>query len=112
MEKLELYKKLSLEDKSNLTAYCVYDSIYAAASNAEKCIEDNEVERIYELSNYLYLKDEYYNFSAQKIADFIAIGFLEKNVPLEIMEKTSKDDMFYAIDNDNYEILLEDKIER
>lgn len=112
MNKLEMYKRLSNEDKSNLTAYCIYDSIYINARNSDKEISDEDVERIYELSHYLYLKDEYYDFSSSKIADYITIGYLDNNISLDKLEEVDRTDMYMGIDNDDYDWLLENEMER
>lgn len=112
MNKLEMYKNLSKKDKSNLTTYCIYDSIYINARNYEKELTDDEVERICELSYHLYLKDEYYNFSTSIIADYITIGYLEHNIPIETMEEADRSDIYMGIDNNNYEFLKDNEMER
>lgn len=112
MEKLEMYKRLSKEDKLNITIYCIYDSIYINARNYEKELSDEYAKRICELSHYLYLKDEYYNFSSSKIADYITIGYLEHNIPIEKLEEADRTDMYMGIDTDDYDWLLENEMER
>lgn len=112
MNKLEMYKRLSNEDKSNLTIYCIYDSIYINARDYDKEISDDDVERICELSHYLYLKDEYYNFSSSKIADYLTIGYLEHNISLDKLEEADRSDIYMGIDNDEYDWLLENEMER
>ena len=66
MNKLEMYKELSNEDKSNLAIYCIFDSIYDASRNNNADIDDEKVLDIQELSYDLYLDDEYYNLSQSK----------------------------------------------
>ena len=43
MNKLEMYKRLSNEDKSNLTIYCIYDSIFDVVKNQNIEISDELV---------------------------------------------------------------------
>ena len=59
MNSLERYKMLSNEDKSNLTIYSIYDSIYDVAKNEDINISDDVVTDIKELAYDLYLDDEY-----------------------------------------------------
>ena len=40
MNILEMYKRLSKEDKGNLTIYCIYDSIYSIAESNNVEIDD------------------------------------------------------------------------
>ena len=40
MNILEMYKRLSNEDKFHLTVYCIYDSIYDVAKNQDYEITD------------------------------------------------------------------------
>ena len=66
MNKLEMYKRLSNEDKSNLTIYWIYDSIFDVARNQNLEISDELAMDIQELAHDLYLDDEYKNLSASK----------------------------------------------
>lgn len=110
MNSLEMYKKLSDEDKKNLTEYSIYNSIYIIAKNQDYEISDSEVATIKELSYYVYLKDEYYNFSPSRISDFITYGYLEHNIPLEKFGEMSWSDILIAIDDDDYS--FEERLER
>lgn len=112
MNKLKMYKKLSEYDRLNLTEYSIYNSIYINANNYNKKLTDEEVNRIEELIYYLYLKDEHYNFSENRIADYITIGYLKHNIPIDKMEEVSRTDMYIGIDSDNYEWLLETEMAR
>lgn len=112
MNTLEMYKRLSNEDKTHLSVYCIYDSIYSIARNNEYKITDDEVERIKELSYYTYLKDEYYNLSPARISDFVAKCYITHNVPLEKMEDVSWSDLLEAVDNGDYEFCIEEEMER
>lgn len=111
MKSLEMYKELSQEDKKNLTTYCIYDSIYTVAQNENYKISDDEVERIKNLSHYLYLKDEYYNLSPARISDYITIGCIEHEIPLEKYEDMNWNDILELVDNDNYDF-YKDEMER
>ena len=112
MNTLEMYKRLSREDKNNLTVYAIYDSIYDIARNNDYEINDDEVERLKELSHYAYLKDEYYKFSSARISDFLTECYIEHNVSLEKMEDASWNDILEAVDNDDYEFCIEEEMER
>lgn len=109
MNTLEMYKKLSREDKNNLTAYSIYESIYTIARNNDYEITDDEVERIKNLSHYVYLKDEYYNLSSARISDFITECYTEHKVPLDKMEDASWSDILEAVDNSDYEFCDDEK---
>lgn len=111
MNTLEMYKKVSQEDKKNLTIYCIYNSIYTIAKNNNYEITDDVVERIRELSNYVYLKDEYYNFASTKISDFLTECYIEHSVSLEKLENASWSEILEAVDNNNYDF-FEEEIER
>lgn len=112
MNTLEMYKRLSREDKNNLTAYCIYDSIYTVSKNNDCELSDDEVERLKELSHYVYLKDEYYNFSSARISDFLTECYTDHKIPLETMEDASWSDILEAVDNEDYEFCMEEKMER
>lgn len=112
MNTLEMYKRLSNEDKGNLTIYCIYDSIYSVARNEEKKLDDEIIKDIQELSYDLYLEDEYYNLSQAKIADFITRGYVENNNFLKILEDIDYSDILQAIDEDDIEIYKENEMER
>lgn len=114
MNKLEMYKKLSEEDKNNLTSYCMYRSIYTIARNNNRNLSNEEVERLEELANYIYLKDEYYNFSDTRISDFLTECYIEKNISLDRLEEQSWNYVLEAIDNNNLDFISEnnDEMER
>lgn len=112
MNTLERYKKLSKEDKNNITVYSMYNSIYSIADNENYEISDGDVERIKELSYYVYLKDGYYNLSPSKISDFITECYICHNVSLEKMEDAHWSDILEAIDNNNCEFCMSEEMER
>lgn len=111
MDSLEMYKRLSSEDKHNLIAYCIYDSIYTVATNENYSISDEEVKRIKDLSYYAYLKDEYYNLSPTRISDFITENHIKKNTSLDELEKMSWSVLLEKVDN-NYNLYSKDGMER
>lgn len=102
MNILERYKKLSEEDKKNLNEYCIFHSIYSIAERVGYKMSDDEVERIKDLSYYIYLKDQYYNFEPLRISDYITVGYLQYKIPLEIYKNMSYHEILEAIDNDSY----------
>ena len=113
MKKLEMYKKLSKEDKNNLTSYCVYSNIFNIARNYNKELSDAEVEQLEELVNYIYLKDEYYDFSSIRISDFLTECYVEKGISLDKLEE-HLDDVLEAMDNNNLDFISdkEEEMER
>lgn len=112
MNILEMYKRLSNEDKSHLTVYCIYDSIYDVARNEGFEISDEIAVDIQELAHELYLDDEYYNLSQSKIADFITRCYINDNSFLEKIENTDYSDILQAIDEDDYDFYKDDEMER
>lgn len=112
MNTLEMYKRLSNEDKGNLTIYSIYDSIYSVARNEEVELDAEIVKDIQELSHDLYLDDEYYNLSSAKIADFIARCYVEDNEFLKKIEDTDYSDILQAIDEDDIDFYKDEEMER
>ncbi|MCI9434901.1 MAG: hypothetical protein HFI86_06505 [Bacilli bacterium] len=112
MTTLEMYKTLSEQDRKNLTVYSIYNSIYTVAKNNSYELTDDEVERIKELSNYTYLKDEYYNLSSVRISDFLTECYVKQNVSLDKLESVDWNDILDAVDNNNYEFCNKNEIER
>lgn len=112
MNKLEMYKKLSNDDKSSLTVYSIYRSIYIIAKNLDKVIDDNSVQRICDLSYHLYLKDDNYNFSESRIADYLTNGYLDENISLDKMEEIDRFSIYEGIESDTYDIFFNEEKER
>lgn len=112
MNKLEMYKKLSNDDKSSLTVYSIYRSIYIIAKNLDKVIDDNSVQRICDLSYHLYLKDDSYNFSESRIADYLTNGYLDENISLDKMEEIDRFRIYEGIESDTYDIFFNEEKER
>lgn len=112
MNKLEMYKRLSNEDKSNLTIYCIYDSIFDVARNQNIEISDELAMDIQELAHDLYLDDEYKNLSASQIAFFLAECYAKDNTFIEKVEDIDYDDILQAVEDDDHEFYLEEEMER
>lgn len=108
MNTLEMYKELSKEDKSNLSTYAIYDSIYNTAKNEDYDISDDEVERLKDIVEYVWLKDDYYHYSANRIGDFLTECYVKHYTTLDQMESTSWSDILDAIDNDDQKFLNND----
>lgn len=108
MNSLEKYKMLSDEDKTNLTIYCIYDSIYDVAKNEDIDISDDVVTDIKELAYDLYLEDEYMNLSAPQIAFFLTECYVKDNSFIDKMRDIDYSDILQAIDNDNYDFYKEE----
>ena len=112
MNILEMYKRLSKEDKSNLTVYCIYDSIYDVSRNQETDISDEVATNIQELAHDLYLDDEYKNLSASQIAFFLTECYAKDNTFMEKVEDIDYDDILQAVEDDNHEFYIEEEMER
>ena len=113
MNKLEMYKQLSNEDKFNITIYSIFDSIYDAARNNNVDITDDKVLDIQKLSYDLYLEDEYFNLSQSKIAYFITECYIKDNKFLDRVEDMGYSDILEAIDDNDLEFYEQEKeIER
>lgn len=112
MNKLEMYKRLSNEDKSNLTIYCIYDSIFDVAKNQNIEISDELAMDIQELAHDLYLDDEYRNLSASQIAFFLTECYAKDNTFIEKVEDMDYDDILQAVEDDDHEFYLEEEMER
>lgn len=112
MNKLEMYKRLPTDDKNNLSIYNIFNSIFCIARNNNYEITDEEVERLEEVAHYLYLKDEYYNLSESRIADFISECYIEHNISLDELEDAKWSDLLEGINNDSYDLFKKEEMER
>lgn len=112
MNILEMYKRLSKDDKSNLTVYCIYDSIYDVSRNQKIDISDEVATNIKEFAYNLYLDDEYRNLSASQIAFFLTECYAKDNTFMEKVEDIDYDDILQAVEDDNHEFYLEEEMER
>lgn len=112
MNTLEMYKRLSNEDKTHLTVYCIYDSIYDVARNNNIEISDELAMNIQELAYDLYLEDEYMNLSASQIAFFLTECYAKDNTFMDKVEDIDYDDILQAVENDNHEFYIEEEMER
>ena len=112
MNTLEMYKRLSNEDKTHLTVYCIYDSIYDVARNNNIEISDELAMNIQELAHDLYLEDEYMNLSASQIAFFLTECYAKDNTFMDRVEDIDYDDILQAVENDNHEFYIEEEMER
>ena len=112
MNTLEMYKRLSNEDKTHLTVYCIYDSIYDVARNNNIEISDELAMNVQELAHDLYLEDEYMNLSASQIAFFLTECYAKDNTFMDKVEDIDYDDILQAVENDNHEFYIEEEMER
>ena len=96
-------KRWTVEDKSNLTIYSIYDSIYDVAKNEDINISDDIVTDIKELAYDLYLDDEYMNLSAPQIAFFLTECYAKDNSFMDKVADMDYSDILQAVDNDNYD---------
>lgn len=112
MNTLEMYKRLSNEDKTHLTVYCIYDIIYDVARNNNMEISDELAMNIQELAHDLYLEDEYMNLSASQIAFFLTECYAKDNTFMDKVEDIDYDDILQAVEDDNHEFYIEEEMER
>lgn len=105
MNQLEMYKRLSIEDKSNLTIYLIYDSIFDV-DDEEVEITDEVAMDIQELAYNLYLDDEYNNLYASQIAFFLAECYLIDNDFLEKIDGIDGDYILEFLENTNPFLVL------
>lgn len=108
MNSLERYKILSNEDKSNLTIYCIYDSIYDVAKNEDINIRDDVVTDIKELAYDLYLDDEYMNLSASQIAFFLTECYAKDSSFMNKIDDMDYSEILEAVDNNDYNFYKEE----
>lgn len=101
MNKLEAYKKLSDQDKMNLTEYEFYNSIY----NINPKASDQDVLFLYEECNSIWLNDEFLNLSISKITSFISKYYFNGTLTKEMFDEVSSSDFLEAIDNDCIELI-------
>lgn len=112
MNILEMYKRLSKEDKSHLTVYCIYDSIYDVAKNQDYEITDKVAVDLQELAYDLYIEDNGYKLSQSEIAHFLTNCYIKDNTFMEKIENIDYDDILQAVEDDNHEFYLEEEMER
>lgn len=103
MKTLNMYKKLSKEDKYNLIAYCIYDTIYDVMRNENVFLNDDIVETIKEKSYDLYIEDDYYKLSQSEIAHFIAECYINDEKFFDKIENISYNDILEAINDSEYD---------
>lgn len=108
MNILEMYKKLSNEDRANLEIYCIYNSIYDVSKNEEINIDDETVTNIQELSYDLYLDDEYNNLSANQITYFLTECYAKDNSFMEKVKDMDYNDILQAVEDDNHNFYKEE----
>ena len=112
MNILEMYKRLSNEDKSHLTVYCIYDSIYDVVKNQDYEITDKVAVDLQELAYDLYLEDNGYKLSQSEIAHFLTNCYINDNSFLYKIEDTDYSDILEAISDDDYEFYKDEELER
>ena len=112
MNILEMYKRLSNEDKSHLTVYCIYDSIYDVARNEDFDLSDKVAIDIQQLAYDLWLDDEYMNLSASQIAYFLTECYVKDNTFMDKVEDIDYDEILQAVEDDDYDFYKEEEMER
>lgn len=103
MNKLDMYKRLSKEDRVNLITYCIYDTIYDVMRNENVTLDDDIVETIKEKAYDLYIEDDYYKLSQSEIAHFITECYIHDNKFFEKIEDISYEDILEAINDSEYD---------
>lgn len=103
MEKLNMYKRLSKEDKNNLITYRIYDTIYDVMRNENVSLDDNTVEAIKEKAYDLYIEDDCYKLSETEITHFITECYAQDNKFFEKIDDIPYDDILEAISDSEYD---------
>ena len=112
MNILEMYKRLTKEDKSHLTVYCIYDSIYDVARNERVDLSDEVAINIQQLAYDLWLDDEYMSLSAPQIAYFLTECYAKDNTFIEKVDDIDYDEILQAVEDDDYEFYKVEDLER
>lgn len=102
IDELEMYKKLSKQDKNNLLDYSIYNDIYCMANINNYNISDVEVNRIKDLTLTIYLKDDTYGFSTSKISDYLSDAVEKANISLDTLERKNYYDLLEKINEDDF----------
>lgn len=112
MNILEMYKRLSKDDKSNLAIYSIYNSIYDVAKNENVEISDKVATDIQEFAYELYLDDEYRNLSASQISFFLTECYAKDETFLDKVKDIDYNYILEAVENDNSDFYKNDEMER
>ena len=112
MNNLEMYKRLSNEDKANLIIYCIYDSIYDVVKNEDIEISDKLAVCIQELVYNIYIEDNDRKLSASEIAHFITENFVKDNRFMDMIKDIEYDDILTAVEDNDYDFYKDDEMER
>ena len=112
MNSLNNYRKLSDEDKRDLTDYIIYRSIEDNCNEKSMTLSDNEIIDIKEVALDFYLDDCSSNLSVSRITDFITINYLDSNITLEELNEVDRQDLYEAIYEDCIEMIKNEEIER
>lgn len=112
MNSLNNYRKLSDEDKRDLTDYIIYRSIEDNCNEKSMTLSDNEIIDIKEVALDFYLDDCSGDLSVSRITDFITINYLDNNITLEELNEVDRQDLYEAIYEDCIEMIKNDELER
>lgn len=112
MNSLINYRKLSKEDKRDLTDYIIYRSIEDNARERDITLSDDVITDIKEIALDFYLDDCSSNLSVSRITDFITINYLDNNITLEELNEVDRQDLYEAIYEDCIEMIKDEELER
>ncbi len=107
MNSLINYRKLSKENKRELTEYLIYRSIEDNCREHKKELSDEKILDIKELAYDFYLDDCCGKLSITSITDFIINNYLDNNITLEELQDADYADLYSAIDEDCIELIKE-----
>lgn len=107
MNSLDLYKKLSREDKLYLNEYLAYQCIYDNARNRKIELDDKVVDELKDVVMDYYHSDTQWFLSVPRLADFISTHYLDDDITLEEINEIDWTDMMEAIENDCLGMVLE-----
>lgn len=113
MNILEMYKRLSNEDKTNLTIYSIYDGIYDGANENDFEISDEVAIDLQEMAHNLFNEEENLT-SPNKIGRFLSECYIRDNdfIRKYNEEEFMYDDLLQAIVDDNLEFYDLEEMER
>lgn len=105
MYSLEAYRKLSDEDKNNLTYYNIYNDIENNCNERSMKIDDATMVELKDIIYDYYIEDCYCNFPIGRITDFISSNYLDGNASLEELKEANYSLMYDAIENDCIDLI-------
>lgn len=112
MNSLNNYRKLSDEDKRDLTDYIIYRSIEDNCNEKSMKLSDNEIIDIKEVALDFYLDDCSGDLSLSQITDYITISYLSNMININQLYDADYADLYDAIKDYDYNFIKSEDMER